>query len=427
MAENSHMNQDSGVSRRKFLASAVVPAAVGAPALLGAQPPPVRIGALHPLTGPLADAGRACRLGAHIAVDAVNAAGGIRSLGGARLELVSGDTEGRPETARSEAARVIEQGARALTGALHSGHTAAIAAVAQERRVPFLVDVSAAEPITASIAQAVRRGDQERQYVFRNFPTTAMSGRRAVQYMTEIFRETGAAPKRAALIYVDDLFGQTQARQFRAAVRALSPPFEIVEAIGFPADATSLAGEVARLKAATPDVIVPVPRPASAIALLREVAKQRVPHQGIVSPGAPGFHEPAQIALLEGLVEHVIVMLPWPNFRNPAAARIGEEYARRTGGKVMEANPGYSCDAILILADALERAGSAAPDALVDAIRATNLPDPVMAGAGPVVFDGTGDNPNASPAAIQILGRRPVPVWPRLVATQPVVFPRPAV
>ena len=406
------------------MASATV-GVLAVPRRLRAQPMSIKIASLHPLSGPLADFGRACRLGAHIAVDAVNAAGGVRSLGGARLELVACDTEGRAETARVEAERAIDRGAHLLIGALHSEHTAAIATVAQERRRPFLIDVSAADPITAGVADAVRRGQHPRQYVFRICPTTAMTGRRAVQYMTEIFREADTVPKRVTLIHVDDLFGQTQTRQFRAAVRAMQPPFEIVDAIPFPELATDLSREVARLKAARPDVIVPVTRPASAIALLRELAKQRVPFLGIVSPGAPGFHEPAQLAQLEALGEHVMVTLPWPNFRSPRIATLADEYARRTRGQVIEANPGYSCDAVLLLADALERAQSMDPDALVDAIRATSFPDPVMVSAGPVVFDVTGDNANAAPALIQILGRRPVPVWPKAVAMQNVVFPRP--
>jgi ABC-type branched-subunit amino acid transport system substrate-binding protein len=99
-------------TRRALLATAAATGALaGLPRPLRAQPPTVKIGAVHPVTGGLAEIGRACRLGAQMAVDAVNAAGGIQALGGARLELVLGDTENKPDVARREAERVINAGA----------------------------------------------------------------------------------------------------------------------------------------------------------------------------------------------------------------------------------------------------------------------------------------------------------------------------
>ena len=77
------------------------------------------------------------------------------------------------------------------------------------------------------------------------------------------------------------------------------------------------------------------------------------------------------------------------------------------------------------MADVLERAGSSDPDALVAAIRKTSFTGGVTTATGPVVFNEVGDNPNASTAAIQILGGRPRVVWPREAAEQRLVFPRP--
>src|SRR5215472_8146326 len=129
--------------RRTFLkttgAAAGASALAGFPALLRAQAPVFKIGVVHPVTGPLAEPGQACRLGAQMAADAVNAAGGIKSLGGARLELILGDTQTKPDVGRTEAERVITQGAQMLMGSFDSGSTAAMVPVAQQRRVPFLV------------------------------------------------------------------------------------------------------------------------------------------------------------------------------------------------------------------------------------------------------------------------------------------------
>ncbi len=101
---------ETRVERRTFLKTAGVAAgaaALGFPAVLRAQPKTIKIGIIHTVTGPLAEPGQACRVGAQMAADAINAAGGIKSMGGAKLELLLGDTQSKPDVARTEAERVI--------------------------------------------------------------------------------------------------------------------------------------------------------------------------------------------------------------------------------------------------------------------------------------------------------------------------------
>src|SRR5262245_39054452 len=116
------------------------------------------IGAIHPGTAPPAEPGQACRLGAQMAVDAVNAAGGIKGKNGLKLELILGDTQTKPENGRVEAERVVSQGAQMLLGSFDSGSTNAMVSVAQQRRVPFLIDIAAADPITANVAASGKSG-----------------------------------------------------------------------------------------------------------------------------------------------------------------------------------------------------------------------------------------------------------------------------
>ncbi len=413
-------------SRRRFLGAAGAAAAVAAagfPAVLRAQPKAIKIGAIHPVTGGLAEIGQACRLGAQMAADAVNAAGGVKAMGGARLEILPGDSQSQPDVARTEAERLINAGAVILTGAFHSQHTAAIVPVAQQKRVPFLIDISAADPITLNVAKSVKEGQQKVQYVYRNFVTTAVFGKKAVQFMTEIFADAKVAPKRVVLMYSNDLFGQTQARQFQAAVDALKPPFSVVETIPFPENTTDLSTEVSKAKAAKPDIIAPVVRPTSAILLLQEMAKQRVEIMGVVSPGTPGLYEKGQIEQLKELIENVLDNVPWPNFKNPRTVKIAEEYARRSGGKGFDTNSGYSYEAVLVMADVFERARTTEADTVVDAIKKTRFADPLMVSAGPIVFNEAGDNANASTALIQIREQKPQVVWPREAAQTKYVFP----
>ncbi len=386
------------VNRRTFLRGAAA-ASVGLgafPAVLRAQPRTIKIGMVEPVSGPMADVGQDSRLGAQIAVDAINAAGGIKSLGGTKIELMTADSQTKVEVARAEAERLINAGAQLLTGAFHSAHVATIAPLAQQRRIPYIIDITAADQPTANIAKSVREGQQKLQYVYRIFPSSATFGRNAVRFMTEIFREAGVNPKRVVVMYSNDLFGKTQTESFLAAH-----------------------------KAAKPDVIAPVTRPATAVLLLEELAKQRLDIMGVISPGAPGLYETRQIQQLKDLIEHVMDATVYANYRKPETQRVAAEFAKRSGGRNFDASASYPYDSIQVIADVLERAASTDPDAIVAAIKKTNFAGRLSVSTGPIVFNETGDNPNASTAMLQVLGQKTRVVWPKDVAEQRFVFPRP--
>jgi branched-chain amino acid transport system substrate-binding protein len=386
------------VNRRTFLRGAAA-ASVGLgafPAVLRAQPRTIKIGMVEPVSGPMADVGQDSRLGAQIAVDAINAAGGIKSLGGTKIELMTADSQTKVEVARAEAERLINAGAQLLTGAFHSAHVATIAPLAQQRRIPYIIDITAADQPTANIAKSVREGQQKLQYVYRIIPSSATFGRNAVRFMTEIFREAGVSPKRVVVMYSNDLFGKTQTESFLAAH-----------------------------KAAKPDVIAPVTRPATAVLLLEELAKQRLDIMGVISPGAPGLYETRQIQQLKDLIEHVMDATVYANYRKPETQRVAAEFAKRSGGRNFDASASYPYDAIQVIADVLERAASTDPDAIVAAIKKTNFAGGLSVSTGPIVFNETGDNPNASTAMLQVLGQKARVVWPKDVAEQRFVFPRP--
>lgn len=412
------------VSRRTFLRTTVGTAAVaGFPLPLRAQPRTVKIGAIHPVTGPLAEVGQLQRTSASIAVDTINAAGGIKSLGGARLELLMGDTETKAEVARTVTERLINEGAVMVMGGFHSGHIMAMVPVVQQRRVPFIVDIGAADVITQSVAQSVKEGKQKAQYVYRIFPSTTTFGLRAAQYMTEIFRETKTSPRRVVVLYTNDAFGKPQSESFVKAVKAAGAGFEIVESIPYPEEAKDLSTEVSRVKALKPDILSPITRPATAILLFQELTRQRVDLMGVISPGAPGMTQPRQLEILKENLEHVMAAVPWPNVKSPRTQRVAEEFAKRTGGKGMD-ETSFSYDGIQVIANVLERARSTDPDALVDAIKKTDFKDPIMVSSGPIRFDEIGENVGAATAMVQILKNKPLVVWPKEAAQAPLVFPR---
>jgi branched-chain amino acid transport system substrate-binding protein len=380
-----------------------------APAVLRSQPRRVvRIGAIHPVSGPLADVGLACRLGVQLAVDAVNS--GVASPRGLRLELIVGDS-GSAAGPRAEAERLIAAGARALTGAFHSGHTAAIAAVARLRRTPLLVDTAVADAATLAASDPT--------FIFRNFPTTTVFARRALQFVTEIFADAQRPITRVAVMHTTDALGTTQARRIEAAYTALRPPFELLEFVPVSPRANAVTTDVARLRSGAPDVLLLAVRPPMVGVLFRHLARDPLPVAALLSLGTPDLLNAARTSGVSGAVERVMELAPWPNPRNEKTQRLAEEFAKRSGGRPLDAIGGYAYEAIMLLANALERAASLDAEAIAEALRRTSFANPLMVATGPVTFDATGENPNASPALLQIFAGRPTVVWPRAAAERP--------
>ncbi|PYM15268.1 MAG: hypothetical protein DMD81_15450, partial [Candidatus Rokuibacteriota bacterium] len=401
-------------------------AGLSVPRPLRAQAKTVKVGAIYPVTGPLAEVGQLQRTAAQIAVDTINAAGGIKGMGGARLELVTGDTESKPEVARSVTERVINDGAVMIMGGFHSGHIMAMVPVAQQRHVPFIIDVGASDAITQNVAQSVKEGKQKTQYVYRIFPSTTTFGTRAVQNMLAVFQETKASAKRIVVLYTNDAFGKPQAESFVKALGAANAGFEVLESIPYPEDAKDLSTEVSRVKALKPDILSPITRPATAVLLFPELARQRVELRGVISPGAPGMTQPRQLEILKEHLEYVMASVPWPNVKSARTHKVAEEFMKRTGGKGMD-ETSYSYDGIQVIADVLDRAKSTDPEQLVDAIKKTSFADPIMLAAGPIRFNEGGENVAATTAMVQILKNKPLVVWPKESAQASPVFPRPKV
>src|SRR5690606_27142996 len=124
----------------------------------------IKIASLHPLSGAAAADGQQMDNGAKLAAEAINAAGGIKSLGGAKIEIVSADSQGKPEVGQSEAQRVIQDGAVGIVGAYQSAVSANIATVAERNKVPFVIDVSSAGSILS----------QGYKYTFRVQPSASV-------------------------------------------------------------------------------------------------------------------------------------------------------------------------------------------------------------------------------------------------------------
>ena len=156
----------------------------------------VKIGVLHPVTGALAYSGQQCRLGALLAIEDINQAGGIKSLGGAPLEAVLGDAQSRPEAGSAEVenggGRRVRRGRRLRLGDLPGDHA--------DRRAPraaHVVDVGVAD-------QIVERGLKN---TFRFGPGYRSCTERAIQDLAALNQAAGKPARTVMIVHEDSLFG----------------------------------------------------------------------------------------------------------------------------------------------------------------------------------------------------------------------------
>src|SRR4030095_14729255 len=139
---------NTSVSRRGFVAGTTALAgSLGFPAILRAPPPAVEGGMIHPVTGFVAYNGQQSRLGGTMAVEDVNKAGGIKSMGGAKLEALLGDSQSKVEVGVAEGEQMNEQGGAAYSGCFQSPVGIAASQAASKYNTPFLIDVGASDLI----------------------------------------------------------------------------------------------------------------------------------------------------------------------------------------------------------------------------------------------------------------------------------------
>ena len=171
----------SRVTRRTVAAGLGASAAAGIFPfnIVRAQGAALKVGVLLPRSGVQAGIGQDCQRGVDIAP------GILKELGLPALEIMNADTETKVEVARSRAEKLISDGAQILVGAFDSGQSTAIAQVAEQKGIPYVINIAAAPQIT----------EQGYKFVFRNFPTAPMILGDAFANQKEIFAEAGSEPK----------------------------------------------------------------------------------------------------------------------------------------------------------------------------------------------------------------------------------------
>jgi branched-chain amino acid transport system substrate-binding protein len=371
----------------------------------------VNIGVIYPNSGALARFGQACVNASKLAADHINAKGGIKSLKGAKLNLIITDCQSDATITRNVTERIMTtQKLAAATGDYSSSYTLVSTEVAERYQMPF---------VTGSIANEITgRGFK---YTFQVSPKAEMFGWMQVDTLAWLAK---AGERRVAIIYEDTAYGTSTAKGLTD--RSKEKGYEIVLSEAYAAKFTDATPLVNKIKAAKPDVIFPVSYITDAILIIKTM-KQLDVNAAIIGGGA-GYLIPEFYNGLGADANYVYTVGSWNYDINcPDVPGFSAEYEKKYGEFLME-HAGEAYVMMWVIADALERAASTDPKKVRDALAATHLtkgPGSAMPGCQ-VEFDSTGWNKHVHPVMCQWQKGQLKTVYPSSDARVKPIWPVPA-
>ena len=380
----------------------------------------VKVGGLFPLSGNAASAGQQAKAAVELAVDIVNGkypdvtgmpAVGLPGLKGGKIELTFADHQGNPSTGQSQALRLIQQEkVSALIGAYQSSVTFAGTQVAERYGTPWVVGDSVASNITG-------RGFK---FTFRVTPIASDFAYNYMDFLNDV-KKMGHPVKTVATVYEDTDYGTSIAETLRKAIKEKG--FDLIAEIPYAANTTDVSPQVLQLKDKKPDAVIFVSYTSDTI-LYMKTLKQLDYKPPIVIGDDSGFSDPAFIKNVGTISQGAVNRSAW-DIGKPGSvtAKINELFKAKTGYD-MDDTSGRNMQAMFVLADAINRAGSAKSDAIQAALQKTDLkPEQLMMGYKGVKFDETGQNTLAATYLIQLQGANYVAVWPEKSATAKMQIP----
>jgi branched-chain amino acid transport system substrate-binding protein len=389
----------------------------------------VRIGAIYPLSGPVAKSGEDTLNAIRLAVDVINGKypdshlpfakpGGLPNIKDAKIELIAADHQGSPEIGAAEADRMItQQKVVALIGAFHSSVASTVSQVAERNEIPFITGESEATPLT----------ERGYKWIFRTTPTSLNQARDFFAFLRDLNSKRDQKIKTIAVVHENTLWGQEFGSSMDSCAKDF-PEFTIVANIGYQQGTTDVTSEVQRLISLKPDVVAHASYDAEAILYAKTYKQYNFAPQGILAIGA-AFSSSAFRNALKDDANFFLVREHWAldlANKNPLIAEVAKIYQERYN-KAMDGTPARAFQAMMTLADAINRAGSTDPDAIQKALQQTDIPASalIMPWEG-IKFDAKGQNIKTRGIFVQTTGGKTVTVWPFELAQSPLTWPKPA-
>lgn len=401
------------IDRRTLLKATGAAALVGGlsmPSILRAQTAVVKVGVVEPLTGNLAYNGTQSAAGAKFAVDAINAAGGIKSMGGAKVELVVVDAQSRPEVAASAVDTLAEAGACAFIGASASALGLASSQAAAKYDLAQVFNIGTAEAI-------VERGLHN---VFRFTPGVTKCTNVALENLKLLNEKAGNPVKTAAIVHEDGPFGSNMAKIM--VERLKEQNIEVVETISHPTPHRDFNNIALRVKASKADMLIPSNYINEYTLMARALHQQRVELKAIYSILGGAASNIKFVRENNEVAQYVMDCNHWYDPNKAESKALKESVAAANLDLTYDIMAAYA--AIQVIGDALERAGTDDRKKMIESLAASTYDGSIMP-YGPTKFV-NGDNVNSQPVNTQIREDRIELVFPEEFATAEAVFPIPA-
>jgi branched-chain amino acid transport system substrate-binding protein len=357
-----------------------------------------------PLTGSQAKFGEIQKNSYEIAAEEINAKGGVK---GRKLALKFEDSQAKPEIARSIVEKMIDVDKQpVIVGEYTSSCAKAVAAVAEERKTPYVVVASAADDIT----------QQGYKYVFRVNPSNAYYASGLMSFLDQVVK-----PKTMAILYESSDFGTSGADEMAKAAEKAG--YQVLMKEKYEKGAVDFKPILSKVKAARPDVIYMVSYVMDASLLMRQIKELRI-DAGLFAGGAAGFAIPEFVDNSKDAAEYVVTATLWsPQVSYPGAKEFAEKYKGKFGDY-----PSYhgalAYSTLYVLKDALERSKGMSQDEIRDALKGTDM----MTAFGPVKFqdkDGYQNQNFIDTLVLQVLSGKHETIWPQKFASGKYVFPIP--
>jgi branched-chain amino acid transport system substrate-binding protein len=395
-------------TRRHFISqSAAAASALAFPLVAGAQPKAVKIGVLHPVTGALAFSGSQCREGALMAIADINQAGGIKSMGGAKIEALLGDAQSQPQAGTAEVEKMNEAGVAAILGAYASAICLATTQAAAKYNLPHVVDVGVAD-------QIVERGLKN---TFRFGPGYRKCSEIAMTNLHVLNTAAGKPAKSVMIIHEESLFGSGTAQLLARELPGYG--YEVKEVVKHANPTRDFNNIVLRMKALNPDIVIPANYYNEYALLVRTMQQQKVSPKAIYSVLGGAASSYKFVKEFPDAANGIIDCNHWFNPKDKRSA----ELRKRTEAKGLfytyEVFNTYT--AMMLLADAINRAKSADRAAITDALEKSTFSDHFMP-YGPTRFV-NGQNAGAQPLMTQVVKNDIKVIVPREYREIDPIFP----
>ncbi|MBA2965353.1 MULTISPECIES: ABC transporter substrate-binding protein [Ramlibacter] len=374
-------------NRRDFLShSAAAASALAFPLVAGAQPKPVRIGVLHPVTGALAYSGQQCREGALMAIEDINKAGGIKALGGAKIEALLGDAQSTPQAGTAEIEKMNEAGVSAVVGAFASAICLATTQAAAKYGLPHVVDVGVAD-------QIVERGLKN---TFRFGPGYKKCAEIAVANLHVLNTAAGKPAKTVMVIHEESLFGSGTAQLLTRELPGYG--YEVKEVIKHANPTRDFNNIVLRMKAVNPDIVIPANYYNEYALLVRTMQQQKVMPKAIYSVLGGAASSYKFVKEFPDAANGIIDCNHWFNPKDKRSADLKKRAEAK--GLFFSYELFMTYTSMRLLADAIERAKSVDRAAITAALESSTYSDHIMP-YGPTRFV-NGQNQGAQPLMTQV-------------------------